>query len=126
MKKSELGRLGERLAARYLSSCGYEILSLNYRSGHLETDIICADKEHTVFVEVKTRTPSSLRYGRPAAAVDEKKRQNLVLCAEAYIRERRALGENVKRPRIDVVEVYIDGDTRKIKHIKNAVLDERG
>lgn len=125
MKKGELGRRGEELAARYLCDAGYEIKARNYRSGHLETDIICEDGEHTVFAEVKTRTPLSLKYGRPAAAVDVKKRKNLVLCAEAYIREMRERGENIKGPRIDIIEVYIDGDRVNIKHIKNAVLDER-
>lgn len=122
MKRTELGRCGEDEAAKYLEKCGYTVLFRNYRAGRLETDIVCEDEDHTVFVEVKTRTPASDKYGRPAAAVVGKKSDNLIRCAEAYLRAARAEGRKTKRPRIDVVEVYFDGGAAKINHIKNAVI----
>lgn len=122
MKKSELGRRGEDEAAKYLIKNGYAVISRNYRAGHLETDIICEDETHTVFVEVKTRTPASDKYGRPAASVDRKKSENLIRCAEAYLRAARAEGRVTKRPRIDVVEVYFNQGEMKLNHIKNAVI----
>lgn len=122
MKKSELGRRGEDEAAKYLEKNGYAVIARNYRAGHLETDIVCEDETHTVFVEVKTRTPASDKYGRPAAAVVGKKSDNLIRCAEAYLRAARAEGRKTKRPRIDVIEVYYDGGSAKINHIKNAVI----
>ncbi|MBR7083285.1 MAG: YraN family protein [Clostridia bacterium] len=122
MKRSELGRRGEDEAAEYLEKNGYAVIARNYRAGHLETDIICEDETHTVFVEVKTRTPASEKYGRPAASVDKKKSENLIRCAEAYLRVARAEGRQTKRPRIDVVEVYFVGGAIKINHIKNAVI----
>lgn len=126
MKKSDVGRRGEEAAAKYLYDKGYAILKRNYRAGHLETDIICENETHTIFVEVKTRTPSSEKYGRPGGAVDRKKSENLIKCAEAYIREAREVGKSVKRPRIDVVEVVIDGDAVTVKHIENAVIKQEG
>lgn len=122
MKKSELGRRGEDEAAKYLEKNGYAVIARNYRAGHLETDIVCEDETHTVFVEVKTRTPASDKYGRPAAAVAGKKSVNLIKCAEAYLRAARAEGRRTKRPRIDVIEVYIDGGATRINHIRNAVI----
>ena len=81
MKNQTIGKAGEAFAARYLVQKGYTILHRNYRSAHLETDIICENETHILFVEVKSRTdmgrPS--KYGRPAAAIDHKKRQNLTL-----------------------------------------------
>ena len=72
MKNHEIGMAGEALACEYLISRGYSIVCRNYRSGHLETDIICENATHILFVEVKSRlcrgTPS--RFGRPGAAVD--------------------------------------------------------
>lgn len=122
MKKSELGRRGEDEAAKYLINNGYSVIARNYRAGHLETDIICEDETHTVFVEVKTRTPASDKYGRPAASVNRKKSENLIKCAEAYLRAARADGIATKRPRIDVIEVYFDRGAMKINHIMNAVI----
>ena len=126
MKRTELGRRGEDEAAKYLEKCGYTVIFRNYRAGRLETDIVCEDEDHTVFVEVKTRTPASEKYGRPAAAVDRKKSENLIKCAEAYLRAARAEGRKTKRPRIDVVEVYFVGGDVKINHIKNAVMKKEG
>lgn len=126
MKNLELGRAGEEFASRYLASKGYTVLHRNYRSGHLETDIICENETHLLFVEVKSRrdigAPS--KYGRAGAAVDMKKRQNLILCAEDFLRKY----PTIKKPRIDVIEVYLQtfcGEYvlagKGIKHIENAV-----
>ncbi len=124
MRNQALGQAGENFAAGYLESLGYTVLHRNYRSGHLETDIICENDTHILFVEIKSRTdmgkPS--KYGRPAAAVDYKKRQNLRLCAEEYLRQYKPL----KKPRIDVIEVYLRAvgeeyvlSDKGIKHIEN-------
>lgn len=124
MKTNELGRRGEDAAAKYLEKSGYAVISRNERIGRIETDIICEGDGHTVFCEVKTRTPASKKYGRPSAAVDRKKRENLIRFAEAYIRSKKAAGAFLAPPRIDVVEVYIDGKDVKIHHMKNAVIKE--
>ena len=127
MKNQTVGKAGEDFAAQYLTRKGYTVLCRNYRSAHLETDIICENETHILFVEVKTRTdvgrPS--KYGRPGTAVDYKKRQNLTLCAEEYLRKYQPK----KKPRIDVIEVYlrcIGGEyvlsDKGIKHIENALL----
>ena len=126
MKNQKIGDAGEEFAARYLIAKGYTVLYRKYRSSHLETDIICENETHILFVEVKSRTdigkPS--RYGRPAAAVDYKKQQNLRLCAEDYLRKYKPC----KKPRIDVIEVYLKNigeeyvlSDKGIRHIENAV-----
>ena len=56
--RQELGKTGEDLACRYLESKGHRILERNYRSGHLEIDIISLDADGIHFVEVKTRRDS--------------------------------------------------------------------
>ena len=126
MKNIKLGRAGELFAVKYLESTGYTVVHRNYRSGHLETDIICENETHILFVEVKSRTDTGRpsKYGRPAAAVDYKKRQNLRLCAQEYLR----VYQPKKRPRIDVLEVYlceIGGEyvlsDKGIKHIENVL-----
>ena len=126
MNNQTVGKAGEALAARYLEGKGYRILHRNYRSAHLETDIICENETHILFVEVKSRTDTGRpsKYGRPGTAVDYKKRQNLRLCAEEYLRKYQPH----KQPRIDVIEVYLRcvggvyvPSDKGIKHIENAV-----
>lgn len=114
--------MGEQIAAEALAEKGYTVTERNFRSGHLETDVICENETHILFVEVKSRRklPSLAKYGRPCAAVTPKKAQNLIACAEEYLR----LHEIKKKPRIDVIEVYFERDGEfcgEIKHIENAV-----
>ena len=99
----------------------------NFRTHHLEIDLICENETHLLFVEVKTRTDTGAisRYGRPAAAVDMKKRKHLTDAAEAYLRAH----PTVKKPRIDVLEVYVSRrgtlvmlSPKGIKHIENALI----
>ena len=124
--KTDIGKIGEAMAVEYLQKRGYRILHRNYRIGHLEIDIICENETHLLFVEVKSRTDfgGTSRYGRPSAAVDEKKRAHLLAAAESYL---RTYQEN-KKPRIDVVEVYLSRyggmymlSPKGIHHIENAV-----
>ena len=44
-KHNEFGRLGEEIAARYLTEKGYTILERNWRNVHKEIDIIAKDGE---------------------------------------------------------------------------------
>ena len=46
--RRELGNLGEELACEYLQRHGHTLLKRNWRSGHLEIDIITLDKDGRV------------------------------------------------------------------------------
>ena len=50
-----LGRRGEDVACGFLESMGHRIVARNYRTGHLEIDIISTDVNGVHFVEVKSR-----------------------------------------------------------------------
>lgn len=122
--KSETGKRGETFACEYLEKLGFEVLHRNYRAGHLETDIICEDEQYILFVEVKTRTDAgyATRFGSARSAVDVRKRQRILECAREYIYKNKPS----KKPRIDVIEVYLDArgellSEKGIRHIKNAV-----
>ncbi|MGI6166544.1 MAG: YraN family protein [Eubacteriales bacterium] len=119
------GHHGERAAADYLIKKGFRILEMNYRSSHLEIDIIAEDDVRLIFVEVKSRTAcpeNPGRFGRPGMAVTYKKRAHLVAAAQSYLRTQRP----GKRVRLDVIEVYFKPtesglpEIAKIKHIENA------
>jgi putative endonuclease len=99
----------------FLKKAGWKILRRNFRAPHGgEIDIVCRDREVLVFVEVKTRTSDS--YGRPAEAVDKKKRRLLVRAAMAWL---RMLDMPDIAFRFDIIEV-LDGRPPEINHIENA------
>ena len=53
--RMELGRRGEDVACEFLTGKGHTIVQRNFRSGHLEIDIISLDRNGVHFVEVKSR-----------------------------------------------------------------------
>ena len=73
--RHEIGKLGEELAVGYLQKQNYKIIERNFECRQGEIDIIALDKNELVFIEVKTRT--SIKYGKPAEAVNQiKKKQH--------------------------------------------------
>lgn len=119
----EVGKIGEKIAIRYLKKKGFRTLSRNKHLGRNELDIVAADKKNILFVEVKTRTyETAVRdtEARPGVAVDLGKRQRTVRAAFDYLREH----PTGKTPRLDVIEVYLDrSDMMRpflINHIENA------
>ncbi len=116
--KQKVGILGERLAASYLKKEeGMKTLYRNFRAPKGgEIDLICRDGDTLVFAEVKTRT--SLRYGRPAEAVNKKKQTLIVRGALEWLRQ---LDHPDVLFRFDIVEVLLtDGKVPEINLIKNA------
>ena len=113
------GKKGEKLAAKYLESIGYQIKHKNLHVSTKEVDIICEDGEYIVFVEVKTvrMRPDGTYPAKPASYVTRKKKNNLIIAAQYYMRKYRP----PLIPRIDVVEVYLGDKDTKIEHIRSAV-----
>ena len=110
----EFGKLGEQMAARYLTDQGYIILEHNYRRGHLEIDLIALDKDELVIVEVKCRAYDTIL--QPEDAVDHKKRLALIRLANEYVKTHNCR-ENV---RFDIVSIISNDKGSEIKHLKNA------
>ena len=110
------GRLGERAAKRFLQQRGLKFLTANYRSARGEIDLVFRETDCLVFVEVKTR--SSEDWERPAAAVDQDKREHLTRCGLDYL---RLLKNPLVKVRFDIVEVLLErGRVREMRHLPNA------
>ena len=117
------GNFGEGEAAKLLKKKGYKILAKNHVEGNGEIDIIAADSEFTVFVEVKTR-----KYGvdnpiepRAASSVTPEKQRRIIKAAKTYL----AYNPTDKKVRFDVIEVYYDTEgakrrVREINHLEGA------
>lgn len=121
-EKRKLGNVGERAAARYLKRHGYKILKRNYVAVGFEIDIIAENKTTLAFVEVKSRSDSSLgnSEARPASSVTPDKQRKIITAAKFYIGARK-LDKHVS---LDVIEVYLTDSrrgkkVREIRHLEN-------
>jgi putative endonuclease len=118
MHSRDIGALGEKIAAEYLTGLGYMIRERNFRSREGEIDIIAEKDDFLVFIEVRTRTSTS--YGTPEESVTAQKKERLIALAEAYIEDREDLPSSW---RIDVVAIEL-GPKRKVARleiIENAI-----
>lgn len=111
MNKRTAGSIGESAACSALTKAGLTILERNWRRPTGEIDIIAKDRRTIVFVEVKTR--SSLKFGRPAEAVNKAKQLHILRTAMLYLTEK---GLEDAPVRFDIVEVLPDG----IRHLRAA------
>lgn len=110
------GQLGERAAKAHLQAHGLKFLTANFRSSRGEIDLVFRDHDCLVFAEVKTR--SSEEWGRPAAAVDARKRRLLSQTALDYL---RLLKNPEVKIRFDIVEVLLqDGRVREVRHLPDS------
>lgn len=82
--RRDLGKQGEEIACRMLEQMGHRILEKNWRSGHLEIDIITSEGKGIHFVEVKTRM-SSIQ-APPQESVNSAKQRRITKAARRYIR----------------------------------------
>jgi len=111
----ELGRRGEREAARFLRRQGLTVVTRNFRAAGAEIDLVALDGPTLVFVEVKTRI--EMGAGRPEEAVDHRKQYRLRRAAEVFAARYHAHDRNT---RFDVVAICGDGSERRFEHFKDA------
>jgi putative endonuclease len=121
--KSQLGSLGEDLAASYYRQLGYKIIERNFifpygkRIGEL--DLVALRDNELVFIEVKTLRGG--KFGGPFEAVDFSKQRKLAKMAKLYLNlNSRFQGFDY---RIDVASVDIDNRLKPVIILENAVED---
>lgn len=95
------GTNGEKLALAFLQDNGFVILHNNWRHSYYEIDIIAVKEELLHFVEVKTRR--SLKFGFPEESVSEKKMENLMNAADAFLLQ----NPQWKRVQFDILSVQL-------------------
>ena len=111
MNKRTAGTLGEAAACQALQKAGIAVLERNYRRPTGEIDVVAREGKTIVFVEVKAR--SSMKYGRPAEAVNRAKQLRIVRTAMYYLSEHDLSDAPV---RFDVVEILPD----EVRHLRAA------
>ncbi|MBA6152099.1 YraN family protein [Gelidibacter maritimus] len=111
---NELGKIGEKLAAEYLLSKGYEIVRKNYYYQKAEIDIIAKHNNIMVCVEVKTR--NSDFFGDPQDFVTPSKIKLLVKAMDAFIVENDIELES----RFDIIAILKNKTKEELTHYENA------
>jgi len=114
-----LGRRGEDVACGFLSSKGHTIVERNYRSGHLEIDIITLDKDGVHFVEVKSRVaPVAVSPEENVTAAKQKKVADAALRYLHTSKDKRLSAD--LEVSFDVVAVTFDGGGEIVEWFPNA------
>lgn len=113
-----IGILGEQTAAQMLQQKGYKILERNWRMGHLEMDLIAANRSEIIFAEVKART-TMFANKRAEQYVDDAKKRRMIVAANAYIKYYQI----EQKPRFDIFGIQVDETTNQVidcTHLENA------
>jgi putative endonuclease len=113
--KDAVGAYGERVAARWLSNLGMEVLERNWRCARGELDIVARDGRTVVFCEVKTRR--STTFGTAAEAVGVAKIRRLRALAAQWLADHPDVRGDV---RFDVICVWPQPTGRAVvEHLRD-------
>jgi putative endonuclease len=115
LKTSKIGQEGEDIACDFLLTRGHQILDRNWRSGHLELDIVTEAQDGVHFVEVKARTApvtSTL-----TDQVNKLKQKRISAAALQYLNKKHLLGQEVF---FDIVSVMFDREETVVRYFPQA------
>jgi putative endonuclease len=121
--QQEFGLKGERVAERWLTVHGWQIVERRFKNGHRDIDLVAAKPERdgsgrtVAFVEVKTRADWS--FGGPTAAVSWRKQRELSRSAKVWISRFQRPGDTF---RFDVIGVILGPQNVRVQHVENAFL----
>lgn len=118
--KKLLGAKGENLACEFLTGMGHVILERNWRYGHLEIDIISADRYGTHFVEVKTRQQHI--QAPPQDSVNIAKQRRIVAAAKSYLRTSKKIPSYADEYFFDVVAITVKNGENAIEWFPQAFI----
>ena len=118
----ELGKRGEDAVCEYLIGRGHTVVERNWRSGHLEVDLITLDEEGLHFVEVKSRVAPYT--AEPELAVNAVKQRKIIAASKAWLRSaaRKYAGLNGLELFFDVASVVFDEDNVELRYFPRAYL----
>lgn len=116
---NDLGHWGEDVAARYLESKGYYIRHRDWKYGRRDLDIVAIDEMQTTLVIAEVKTRRNADFIEPEQAVTPEKMRNLMIAANAYVKQHNVVAD----VRFDIISVVgTNYDDVKINHIEDAFL----
>ncbi len=114
-KRSKIGEAGEQMACDFLQTRGHQILDRNWRSGHLELDIVSEGPDGLHFVEVKARTAPVTT--SVTDQVNTIKQKRISAAALQYLNKNHLDGKEVY---FDIVSVLFDGRETIVRYFPQA------
>lgn len=118
--RQALGRKGEEIACRHLEEMGHTILARNWRSGHLEIDIISINGDGIHFVEVKARQKNI--QAAPQENVGYQKQSRITKAALSFLKSRQGVPYGSHECSFDVIAVTFEGAQAKVEWIPQAYI----
>ncbi len=119
-KRQITGRQGEDIACRLLEGKGHLILERNFRTGHLEIDIISKAADGIHFVEVKARRENI--QAPPQENVDLTKQRRIARAANGFLRSRRGMPFGSSECHFDIVAVTFTKNTAQVEYFPDAYI----
>jgi len=116
--KRSKGNFAEQIAVNYLKRMDYKVLERNYQKRIGEIDIVSAQADTIVFVEVKSLTTESIL--ALEQTISALKKHKLIKICQYWLSEHNKSNANW---RIDFIGIVVDiyGELRKLKHLPNAI-----
>ncbi|TCP52508.1 putative endonuclease [Tumebacillus sp. BK434] len=117
--RKQTGAMGEQIASDWLLQQGCVLIARNWRCQDGELDIIAAEGDTLLFLEVRTRTTLG-RFGTAEESVDWRKQRQVRHLAARYLSAHQHF---YRRFRFDVIVVYLhrhSDHVQNIRHIRNA------
>ncbi len=115
LRTSRIGQAGEQMACDFLETQGHQILDRNWRSGHLELDIVSEAPDGLHFVEVKARTAPVTT--TVLDQVNSVKQKRISAAAGQYLNKKHMEGKEVF---FDIVSVLFDGEETTVRYFPQA------
>lgn len=130
----QVGKVGEEVAARFLTQNGFEIKDRNYSKKWGELDIVAHKEGKLHFVEVKTVSWDSAEEGsgsrmsdyRPEDNMHPEKLRRLARVTESYLAGKRRMA-GTESWQFDVAAVFLDMERRRarVKMLWDLILPAR-
>lgn len=114
------GKEGEDAACDFLRNMGHTILERNWRSGHLEIDIISVSADGIHFVEVKARRENI--QAPPQENVGRSKQRKIVTAAHGFLRSVKGLPYGSHELMFDVIAVTFTGGSMQVEWFPQAYI----
>jgi putative endonuclease len=113
--RQAFGKLGERIAERWLRRGGWVVVNRRFQNGRRDIDLVVRKDQTVAFVEVKARKGED--FGGPVEAVHWRKQRELVRSAKVWIDRH---GQSAEDYRFDVLGVLVNGDRVQVRHVPDA------
>lgn len=115
-----IGDLGEKLAGIFMLGRGHAVLDTNWRTGHLEIDLITLAPDGLHIIEVKTRVaPVS---SEPQDSVGIAKQRRLVTAAQRWLQEKDNGKIGEMEVHFDIIAITLDRGGKSVEYFPDAFL----